>query len=82
MALKNYAIIENGIVVNIAAWDANMADEWVQSDTASIGDSWDGKVFTKPVLPEPPKPDPTAKDILEALIAKGIIAESDLKQEK
>ncbi|CAM5772031.1 hypothetical protein LMIY3S_03707 [Labrys miyagiensis] len=49
-----YAVIENGIVVNAIIWDGE--SEWsppegqqvVQSDAATIGDSYDGTSFTPP----------------------------------
>ena len=49
-----YAIIENGKVVNTAIADAPIAANWIQSDTAGIGDAWDGSDFTAPVVPTPP----------------------------
>jgi hypothetical protein len=49
----NYAIIENGVVANIAASDSPLAPNWIQSDTAAIGDLYDGTTFAKPA-PLPP----------------------------
>lgn len=49
-----YAIIENGVVTNIAMADGPLAPNWVQSDTAGIGWTYDNGVFTAPVVPEPP----------------------------
>jgi len=45
----NYAIIENGAVVNIALADQPLASNWIQSDTAVIGDLYSGGLFTKPL---------------------------------
>lgn len=46
-----YAIVENGIVTNIALADAPVDQTWVvASDTAEIGGSWNGKKFS----PAPP----------------------------
>jgi hypothetical protein len=44
------AIIESGIVANIALADPEFAQEqgWVFSETAQIGDLWDGATFTSP----------------------------------
>lgn len=53
-----YAIIENGVVVNIAKADAPLADNWIEAGAAKIGDSWDGETFTSP-----PRPAPTAADV-------------------
>lgn len=49
-----YAIIEHGVVVNIALADAPLAPNWVQFDTAGIGWTYDNGVFTAPVIPESP----------------------------
>lgn len=48
-----YAIIENGKVANTAIADAPRATNWIRSDTAGIGDAWDGSDFTAPVAPAP-----------------------------
>lgn len=44
------AIIKNGVVANIAVADPEFAQEqgWVFSETAQIGDFWDGATFTSP----------------------------------
>lgn len=44
------AIIENGVVANIAVSGLEFAQEqgWVVSETAQIGDLWDGMTFTSP----------------------------------
>ena len=49
------AIVENGIVVNIALAEPDFAAEqgWIVSDTAKIGDLWDGQTFTSPAAPAP-----------------------------
>lgn len=41
-------IIEDGIAVNAAVADVSFGDNWIVSDTANIGDLWDGEKFTKP----------------------------------
>lgn len=48
-----YALIQDGVVVNIIDANGSMADA-IPSDTANIGDFWDGVVFT------PPAPSPEA----------------------
>jgi hypothetical protein len=67
------AIIENGIVINVAETDSNFATEqgWVLSDTAQIGDLWDGATFTSPPVsePEPEPAPPTKEDLLAQLQA-------------
>ena len=44
-----YAIIENGVVVNTALADAPLADNWIQSDVAGIGWSYENGVLIEPV---------------------------------
>lgn len=46
--MSNFAIIENGIVVNVAVADLPQSDSWIQSDTASIGDSYVNSEFIRP----------------------------------
>ena len=46
--LMRYAIIENGIAVNVVLADSPLAENWVQSDIAAPGDLYDGEAFTKP----------------------------------
>lgn len=43
-----YAIIENGVVVNVAVSDAPLADKWIASDTAQIGDLYVDGQFVPP----------------------------------
>lgn len=44
------AIIKGGVVANIAVANLDFAQEqgWVVSETAQIGDLWDGAIFTSP----------------------------------
>jgi hypothetical protein len=48
-----FAIIENGIVNNMAISGEPLDQNWIASDTAQIGDAWDGQAFTSPA-PLPP----------------------------
>ena len=45
-----YAIIEDGKVVNIAVSETALETNWIQSDTAKNGDSWDGSAFSLPAV--------------------------------
>lgn len=67
------AVIENGIVINVAETDSDFASEqgWVLSDVAQIGDLWDGATFTSPPVSEPaPEPAaPTKEELLAQLQA-------------
>lgn len=47
----HYAIIENGVVVNVAVADEPLADNWIASDGASIGWLWDGSTLFPPPAP-------------------------------
>lgn len=50
--MKNYAQIENNLVVNVIVVDENNIPDWVvaptyiQSDTASVGDTYENGQFT------------------------------------
>lgn len=48
-----YAIIENNIVINVALANAPIADNWIASDTAAIGDTYENNQFIKPQPPQP-----------------------------
>lgn len=49
-----YAIIEQGIVTNIALAEKPMGDDWIEATvTAQIGGTWDGKKFGPPPEPDP-----------------------------
>ena len=56
--MTRYAIVSNGLVVNVATGDAEWAAPVgaVQSDVAQIGWAYDGKVFTDPTPPPEPPP--------------------------
>lgn len=48
-----FAIVDNGKVVNVVVSEIPLADNWVQSDVAGIGWSYDGITFTAPLDPTP-----------------------------
>jgi hypothetical protein len=50
----NYAVVENGVVTNIVVSESALFPNWIQSDVAQIGWTYDGAVFT-PAAP-PPEP--------------------------
>jgi hypothetical protein len=43
-----YAIIKNNLVVNVALADKPLADNWIESETAAIGDRYENDQFIKP----------------------------------
>jgi hypothetical protein len=50
---KNYAIVQNNVVVNIAVSTYPLAPNWIQSDVAQIGWTYNGSTFSPPA----PAPD-------------------------
>lgn len=45
--IKRFAILdESGVVINVVISDNPLADSWVESDLASIGDTFDGENWT------------------------------------
>lgn len=64
-----YAIIENNQVVNIARSSAPLADNWVVSEVASIGDRYENGQFIKPELTPELTPEPTKEELLAQLQA-------------
>jgi len=74
-----YAIIENGIVVNIAEAEAPLGADWIADDgNARIGGSWDGSAFHPPPPPAVVVPaSVTMRQARLALLGAGKLAEVD-----
>lgn len=75
------AIIENGIVINIAEADADFATAqgWIISEEAAIGDAWDGEAFIKPEPPAPAVPKSvTRRQAREALLNIGLLDDVEM----
>ena len=49
-----YAIIENGIVANVALAGGPIAPNWVETEEAGPGWNYSNGVFAAPVIPAPP----------------------------
>jgi hypothetical protein len=80
MANQRYAVVKNGVVENVVMFDPEPKANWIQSDTASIGDLWNGQSFTRPAVPQSVQAAPSLdKRILQALIEKGVITEADIE---
>lgn len=62
-----YAIIENNVVVNIAVADDPLAESWVASESAAIGDLYEGGEFIRP--PDPPPAVPAEVTMRQARLA-------------
>jgi hypothetical protein len=50
----NYAVVENNVVTNIVVSESALFPNWIQSDVAQIGWTYDGAVFTPPAPPPEP----------------------------
>lgn len=62
-----YAIIENGVVVNVAVAEAPLAENWIASESAAIGDLYEGGEFIRP--PDPPPAVPAEVTMRQARLA-------------
>lgn len=69
---NRYAIIENGVAVNVVVADAQIAAEngWIECPDAGPGWTYADGVFTEPVVVEPIAPiAPTKEELLAQLNA-------------
>jgi hypothetical protein len=69
---NRYAIIENGVAVNVAIADAEYAAQqgWVECPDAGPGWTYADGVFTAPVIVPPPAPlAPTKEELMARLNA-------------
>jgi hypothetical protein len=67
-----YAIIENGLVINVVIAEAHTAhmNGWVECPNAGPGWGYDGTTFTEPVVAPAPEPAaPTKEQLLAQLQA-------------
>lgn len=76
--MKRYAIIENGIVANIALADGPLADNWIEAtDAAQIGGAYDGTFHPAPP-PVPVVPQTiTPRQARLALLGAGLLSSVD-----
>ena len=69
-----FAIIEDNTVVNVAVADAPLADNWVASGAAAIGDLYIDGQFVKPGPPAPNIPESvTMRQCRIALLDVGLL---------
>jgi hypothetical protein len=78
MAQVKKALVENGVVTNVALFDADNLPDWASAwvdatDDASVGGSYDGVTFVPPAAPAP-----TAEEVRES--RDQLLAESDWTQ--
>lgn len=50
--VKRYAVVDDGVVTNVAVAYEPLFPNWIESDTASIGDLYINGEFVKPTPPE------------------------------
>lgn len=74
--MARFAIIDAGRVINHAEADSDFAASqgWITAGQSSIGDLWDGEVFT----PAPPPPTPSQFDLDRARYEKRAAAKDGL----
>jgi|TARA_R110002033_G_scaffold100449_1_gene148866 hypothetical protein len=86
--MATYAVVKNGVVDNMIVWDGvrefSIPDSELiaATESARIGGSWDGNVFT---FVEPPVPEPTAEQTADAenkANAKSKLAELGLSEDE
>ena len=69
---NRYAIIENGVAVNVVVADAEIASAngWIACPDAGPGWTYADGIFTAPVVVEPtPAPEPTKEELMAQLAA-------------
>jgi hypothetical protein len=73
-----YAIIENNTVINVAVADQPLADNWIASEAAAIGDGYENGQFIKPPPPSVLVPDSvTMRQARLALLQAGLLSSVD-----
>jgi len=79
--ISNYEIIETGKVVNVALSESALADNWVKSNKAAIGDEYKDGKFVKPKEEKNEKPAKKDKidKLIDALIFRGVINQEDIQ---
>jgi len=86
MTVKHYAIVEDGVVTNIAASETAIHANWIESKTARKGDLYNGTAFTKgpPTPPAPVVLDADARlDLLvDILLDGGVLTTAKANQAK
>ena len=74
-----YAIIEDGVVINIAKADKPLGKNWVPAKKGQIDDKYaNGKFTTPPPKQAPEKKSPTRK-LGELLVSKSILTENEIE---
>lgn len=65
-----YAIVENGVVVNLAVADEPLEANWIEFDgPVTLGDLWDGAAFSPAPIPQR-SPDEVQAEVVAATQAR------------
>ena len=70
-----YAIVEGGVVVNVATSEQPLEDNWIASETAAIGDLYDGETFIRPVPAVEVPASVSMRQARLALLAAGLLGQ-------
>lgn len=46
--VSRYVIVKDGIADNVVVATEKLESHWIESNTAGVGDIWDGTTFTRP----------------------------------
>lgn len=69
-----FAILDAARVVNVALSDQPLAENWIASDDAQIGDTWDGVHFIAPALVVSVPERVTRRQARQALLLAGLLS--------
>ncbi len=72
---KTFAVIKDGRVANIVLADKPMAENWVLSSKAAIGDEYANGRFTKPQVSEKEVKKDRISLLIDALVSSGVLTE-------
>ena len=75
--MVNYAIIEGGVVTSVESADEPFAENWIASDIAQIGWTYDGVEFAEPE----PEPEPEPVLSTYAVIESGVVTNTVVSDE-
>jgi hypothetical protein len=76
--MARYAIIQNGTVQNVAVAESALASNWIESETAGIGWTWDAVTgFTPQALPAPQITSMSFVQLIIGLVSEEWITEAE-----
>lgn len=88
--VNRYAIVAEGVVINVAVSSKALIPGWIPSETAAIGDRYINGNFVREPPPTPPVEEPSElevvkkqlSDLTDILIEKGAISRGDVEAKK